>query len=122
MTIMTTEVLIERLEFHSLGRAACRDGRMAAAIVAGAVPAVGLCSDLRPTSPTMSDGGEDSSADDNVGVAAAAAVSVLPVEGDMTMNSFLVDSAKGLPMSGRRTSATRPLTLPLITMTGVRSL
>ena len=71
---MIAIILIERFEFHSLGRAACRDGSMA-----GAVHAAGFfCRDRRPTSTTIADGAADSSADDTVGVAAA--ISVLPVE------------------------------------------
>ena len=58
---MLADVDAELFEFHPLGRAARRDGRVAGAIVTGAA---------------------DSSADDTVaGVAVAAVAAVLPVEG-----------------------------------------
>ena len=71
---MTTGgVLIEHFKFHILGRAACRDGRMAAAIVARAESTLSLLCSARYAG---------SSADDNVGVVtAAAAIFVIPVEG-----------------------------------------
>ena len=77
---MAKHGLIQRFEFHSLGRAACRDdGRMAAATVAGAVPALALCWDRRRPTSTAAGAAADSLADDSVGVVAA--VPVLPVEG-----------------------------------------
>jgi hypothetical protein len=77
---MVAMIPIEHLESHFLGRSACRDGRVAAAIVAGTVPTVGRwCGNRRPI---ISDWTAVSSADDDTVVVANANVAaVLPVEG-----------------------------------------